>query len=782
MARKVSVKPYRAPAGGWGSAKSLANILLREGVPISGAITLTAQNKPQGFQCVSCAWAKPAEPHPFEFCENGAKATAWEITTARVTPAFFAKHTVSELLNWPDYDLEQAGRLTHPMRYDQHSDRYLPIPWEQAFAEIGSELRALPARAVTFYTSGRASLEASYMYALLARMYGNNNLPDSSNMCHESTSVALPVSIGTPVGTVLLEDFDQTDGIFFLGQNVGSNSPRMLHQLEEASNRGVPIVTFNPLRERGLERFTNPQSPVEMLSGYSARISSQYHQVKVGGDIAALAGMCKALLEFDDEAQRRGAERVLDAAFLAEHTHGFEEFARSVRGQHWEGLEQRSGLSRNAVEAAAAVYSRCERVIGVYGMGLTQHRAGVETVQMFVNLMLLRGNIGKPGAGICPVRGHSNVQGQRTVGITEKPELVPLDRLAEQYEFEPPRDKGVNTVEACEAILAGEMRGFVALGGNFIRAVPERDLMEPAWRRLRLSVQIATKLNRAHLVTGERTYLLPCLGRTEIDWQATGKQVVSMEDSTTCIHGSRPMRKPASPYLLSEPAIVAGIARHTLPPNPKLDWGAWVGDYELIREAIARTYPENFHDMSRRMWKPGGFPRPIEARERIWKTKTGKANFVVAKSLDEDSDMPEQGPLAFRLMTLRSNDQFNTTIYGYHDRFRGVRGTRMVVFINRDDMDRLGLQEGHFVGLQTIANDGVDRRMQGFRVTPYDIPAACLGAYYPEANALLPLWHYAEGSKTPAAKSIPVRILLQDQAATGSIHDRLEAERVPTPA
>jgi molybdopterin-dependent oxidoreductase alpha subunit len=745
------------PAGGWGSVKSLGGILAKEGIPLSGSLVLSLQNKPHGFACVSCAWAKPAEPHPFEFCENGAKATAWELTTARTTPAFFARHTVEELLTWQDYDLEQEGRLTHPMRWNFETDKYEPVSWDSAFKEIGQELKQFAPNDVVFYASGRASLEASYMYSLLARMYGTNNLPDSSNMCHESTSVALPESIGVPVGTVTLEDFDMTDGIFFFGHNPGSNSPRMLHQLQEARMRDVPIVTFNPLREQGLVRFTNPQSPSQMLTGAETTISTQYHQVKAGGDIAAITGMCKALLEAHDAALAAGRPGIIDREFIATHTHGFDAFIAEVRRHSWDDLARCSGLTRAGMEAAAAVYASCDRVIGIYGMGLTQHRAGVEAVQMVANLLLLRGNIGKPGAGICPVRGHSNVQGQRTVGISEKPELVPLDRLAEQFGFNPPRDKGLNTVEACEAILAENVSGFISLGGNFIRAVPEREAMESAWSKLRLTVQIATKLNRSHLVHGEVSYILPCLGRIEIDRQATGPQLISVEDSTACIHGSKGVRKPASAHLLSEPKIVAEIAKATLAPNPKLDWDAWVADYSKVRDEIEHTYPAMFHEFNGRFLNPGGFHRHNTARHREWKTKTGKANFVVPASLDEDRDMPAHGHDVLRMMTLRSNDQFNTTIYGYNDRFRGIDGTRMVVLMHRDDIDRLGFRDGEFIGIRTAATDRV-REMHGFRVTLYDIPEGCIGTYYPEANALIPLWHHAERSKVPAAKSIPVTL------------------------
>lgn len=716
------------------------------------------QNKPDGFMCVSCAWAKPSPPHRFEFCENGAKATAWETTAKRARPDFFAAHTVAELERWRDHDLEDLGRLTHPLRWDETSDRYVPVSWEEAFQEIGREIRAIDPYALVMYTSGRASLEAAYMYQLFGRMRGTNNFPDSSNMCHESTSVALPESIGVSVGTVTLEDFQKTDGIFFFGQNVGTSSPRMLHELQDASRRGAPIVTFNPLRERGLERFTNPQAPGEMLSRSETRISSQYHQVKAGGDNAAIMGMCKALLVADDEAKASGKPPVLDWDFIEKHTHGFGEFADAVRSVRWERLEQRSGLSRSAMEAAAAAYARCHAVIGIYGMGLTQHRTGVENVQMLVNLLLLRGNIGKPGAGICPVRGHSNVQGQRTVGITEKPKLVPLDKLAELYAFEPPRWEGKSTIDACEGIIKGEVKGFVSLGGNFIRAVPEREAMEQAWRKLRLTVQISTKLNRSHVVHGEISYVLPCLGRIEVIDETGGPQVVSVEDSTACIHGSRGMAEPASAHLLSEPRIVAEIAKAALEPNSRIDWDAWAGDLSLVRDAIERTYPETFKDFNKRLFQPGGFHRPLSARDRVWKTETGKANFVTPKSLAEDIDTPEARRDILQLITLRSNGQFNTTIYSYDDRFRGVYGTRRALLMNRNDIERLELHEGEVVNVVCEAGDDVHREVRGLVVFPYDVPEGCCAGYYPECNPLIPLWHHAIGSKVPAAKSIPVSV------------------------
>jgi molybdopterin-dependent oxidoreductase alpha subunit len=754
MGDNAKIKPYPGPAGGWGSLAAVGSILSQEEVVLLGSEILLKQNKTDGFMCVGCSWAKPANAHPFEFCENGAKATAWEITGKTTAPEFFAQHTLAELRTWSDHALEENGRLTHPMRYDAAGDRYLPVDWDEAFRAIGAELNRLDPASVVLYSSGRASLETSYMYQLFGRLYGTNNFPDSSNMCHETTSVALPEVIGVPVGTVLLEDFDRADCLLFFGHNTTTNAPRMLHPLQEAALRGVPIITFNPLRERGLERFTDPQSPAQMIAG-GTRISSDYYQVKSGGDAAAIVGICKAVIAADDAARKSGLERVLDAAFIAAHTSGFESFAEFCRTQAWTALEARSGLARADLEHVAAIYGRSSAVIANYGMGITQHKHGVETVKMVVNLLLLRGNIGKPGAGIQPIRGHSNVQGQRTVGISEKTKLVPLDKLAELYGFEPPRWDGTTTVDACEGILKGSIRGFVGLGGNFLRAIPDRSLMEPAWSRLRLSVQIATKLNRSHLFPGEITYLLPCLGRIEIDRQATGPQAVSVEDSTACIHGSRGRREPVSPYALSEPRIVAGIARATLPPNPKIDWTAWAGDYSLIRDAIEATYPAAFENFNERLFTPGGFPRPLPVRERKWNTPGGKAVFTRPESL---SAQMETRPDVFQLMTMRTDGQFNTTVYTLDDRFRGVYGGREVVLMNQEDIVRLGLSAGEKIMLTTAADDGVTRQLGGLQIVPYDIPARCIAGYYPECNVLMPLWHYADKSKVPAAKSIPVRV------------------------
>ncbi|PDH65351.1 MAG: formate dehydrogenase [Sphingomonadaceae bacterium MED-G03] len=747
---------YDGPAGGWGSVRGMASIYGKEWATPAALETLARQNKPGGFMCVSCAWTKPANPHPFEFCENGAKATLWELTSRRCTPDFFAKHTVSELRGWKDYDLEQTGRLTHPMKYDSESDTYVPVEWDEAFQGIAAELKALDPKSTIFYASGRASLETSYLYALFARLYGHNNLPDSSNMCHETTSVGLKKVTGSPVGTCVFDDFSKCDAIFFFGQNTGQNSPRFLHPLQEAVKRGCRIVTFNPIRERGLIAFKNPQSPREMLTSKETPISELYLQVRPSGDIAAIMGLCKHVLAREARQLAETDRHLLDMDFIAQHTHGFDAFVAQVEATGWDEIERESGIARKDLEAAGDIYCDAHNVIGIYGMGVTQHVHGSQTIGMLVNLLAMRGNLGREGAGISPVRGHSNVQGQRTVGISEKPELVPYDKLRALFHFDPPPDKGMATVEACEGIIDGSVKAFIGLGGNFVRAIPEQTKMEEAWQGMRLTVQIATKLNRSHLINGKVAYLLPCLGRSEEDVQASGPQTVTMEDSLSMIHGSVGKRKPASAHLRSEMAIVAGMAKATLAPHPKLKWDEWVGDYALVRDLIEATYPDKFERFNARMFTPGGFYKGNAARERIWKTESGKVEITQPDGLNACGFADAPG--RYRLITLRSNDQFNTTIYGFSDRMRGIEGTRDVLLINRDEMAKAGLREGQVVALQTDAEDGVEREVGGLTVTPFDLPPGCVGAYYPEVNPLVPLSHHDQLSKTPAYKSVPVRI------------------------
>ncbi|WP_036136958.1 FdhF/YdeP family oxidoreductase [Luteibacter sp. 9135] len=748
---------HEGAAGGWGSVSGMSQVLLREKPTPASMDTLLHQNKPHGFMCSSCAWGKPKKPHRFEFCENGAKSTLWELTSDRCTPAFFAEHTVTELLDWADFDLEMQGRLTEPMRYDAATDRYVACSWNEAFEGIGATLKTLDPKSVVFYASGKSALEQSYLYGLTARFYGNNNLPDSSNMCHETTSVALKKVIGSPVGTCVLEDFESCDAIFYFGQNPGSNSPRFLHPLQEAVKRGCRIVTFNPVREQGLVRFVNPQNPLQMLTGHATELSHLYFQVRPGGDIAAIMGICKHLFALDAAAGPERSRPIIDRTFIGLHTSEFADFAAKVQATDWVDIERESGLTRADLEAAADVYATSERIIAVYGMGLTQHVHGSQSLGMMVNLMLLGGHIGREGTGVCPVRGHSNVQGQRTVGISEKPELVPLDVLAKQFDFEPPRDKGMGTVEACEGIIAGTVSGFISLGGNFVRAVPDREVVEAAWTTQALTVYIATKLNRSHLVHGKASYLLPCLARSEEDVQAGGSQSVSMEDSFSHIHGSIGKRAPASEHLLSEVAIVAGIAKATLPPNPAWRWDEWTADYGLIRDLIEQTYPDQFKDYNARMFDAGGFYRGNPARERDWKTETGKARFTTPSVLSAVG--VGDAPGRYHLITMRSNDQFNTTIYGHSDRLRGLEGSRAVLLMNPADIDRDGLHAGQVVSLVGDAGDAASRAVGGLTVTPFNLPSGCVGGYYPEMNPLMPLWYHDVASKTPAAKGVPVRIL-----------------------
>ena len=757
VADRENTVGYDGPAGGWGSVKGMTKILAKEHNRPAALAQLARQNKTKGFMCTSCAWGKPAEPHPFEFCENGAKATLWDLTPNRCTPEFFANHSVTELKTWKDFDLEHVGRLTHPLRYDHATDHYVECSWDDAFAAIGAELRAIDPKKAIFYASGRASLETSYLYALFARLYGHNNLPDSSNMCHETTSVALKKTIGAPVGTSILDDFEHCDAMFFFGQNTGSNSPRFLHPLRDAVKRGCKVVTFNPVKEPGLIAFTDPQNPFEMATRTETKISCQYHQVKPGGDVAVMIGMAKHVLAAEDRSWAEHKVHVLDVDFIEQHTDGFAAFEAMVRATDWADIERESGLPRADIEAAGQVYVEADRTIGIYGMGLTQQVNGFDNVATYVNLLLMKGNIGRVGTGMSPVRGHSNVQGQRTVGISEKPELVPMDRLRALFDFEPPMDHGHNTVTACEDLLKGEIDAFVSLGGNFLRAIPDLERIEAAWPTMRLTVQIATKLNRSHLINGKVAYLLPCLVRTEVDRQASGEQIVTIEDTFSHIHGSIATHDPASEHLKSEVAIVAGIAKATLDPNPKVDWDGWTGDYAKIRKLIEQTYPEEFQDFEERMFTPGGFYRGNSARERVWKTESGKAEFTVPRSLSGTAIADAPGRL--RLVTLRSNDQFNTTIYGYDDRFRGISGTRDVVLMNPKEIAKAGLHKGQIVTIVGDAEDGIDRRVAGLKVVPFDLPDGCIAGYYPELNPLVPLSWHDHGSQTPAAKAVPVRIV-----------------------
>ena len=763
MSHGKHISRYDQPAGGWGALKALGEHLIEQNIPVKGPETLLRMNQPEGFDCSSCAWPDPKHPSPFEFCENGGKALAWEATNKRCTPEFFAAHTVAELSGWGDYELEMVGRLTHPMAYDAASDRYRPIGWEDAFAVLGQHLRELPdPNMAEFYTSGRTSNEAAFLYQLFAREYGTNNLPDCSNMCHEATSVGLPPALGVAKGTVLLEDFDKTDCILIFGQNPGTNSPRMMTTLRNASRRGAAIISFNPFRERALERFQAPQNPVEMATLTSTPISWRLHQVRVGGDVAALKGLMKVLVEEDAVLRARHQIEVLDWDFIRGHTAGIEKLVADLQATSWQDIERKSGLARAAIEETAHVYMQAERAIVVYGMGITQHRHGAPSVQQLVNLCLLKGNMGKDGAGLCPVRGHSNVQGDRTVGITEVPSATLLDRLEKRFGFKSPTARGHNVVTGLEAMVKGNVKAFIGMGGNIVAAIPDWERTHDAFRRLDLTVHVSTKLNRSHIVHGQRALILPCLGRTEIDIQGTGPQSVTVEDSMSMVHASSGRNDPASRHLKSEPAIVAGMARATLGHRTVVDWEGFVADYDRIRDAIEDVFPI-FQGYNARIRVPGGFHLTSTARERIWDTPSGKANFLVFEGLDEDPNQDD--PDVLWLASVRSHDQFNSTLYSLSDRYRGVYGQRDVLFISSEEIEKRGFKSNDRVDLVGASNDGVERVVRNFRLVPYAFPAGGCAAYYPETNPLLPLQAHDPMSFTPCYKGIPIRIVRARPAA-----------------
>jgi molybdopterin-dependent oxidoreductase alpha subunit len=752
MAKRPSVpgiKAYGNPAGGWGALKATAGAVRTQMDVSDAALTLYRTNKPDGFDCPGCAWPDKEHASTFQFCENGAKAVTWEATKKRVPPAFFAAHTVTELSGWSDHALENEGRLTHPMAYDRASDTYREITWDDAFARIGAGLRALPDPDMAeFYTSGRASNEAAFLFQLFARAYGTNNFPDCSNMCHEATSVGLPKAIGIGKGTVSLEDFDHAELIMSMGHNPGTNHPRMMGTLHECARRGVPILVFNPLRERALERFADPQNPVEMGTFGATAIASTYLQVKIGGDAAALKGMMKALLALD-----AAQGNVLDHDFIPAHTNGFEALAADLAQTDWVSIEAASGLARAALEDAAAAYAKSNATIIAYGMGITQHNRGTGTVQQIANLLLLRGNFGKPGAGICPLRGHSNVQGDRTVGITEKPSAAILDGIERTFGFRPPSHHGHDAVAAMQAMAAGQAKVLVCLGGNFSIALPDPAVCSQGMRNLDMAVHLNTKLNRSHLLIGKESIILPVLGRTELDMQASGPQAVTVEDSMSMVHASRGTLPPASDQLRSEPAIVAGMALATLPAST-VPWQALADNYDLIRDRIEAVFPD-FHDYNARIRVPGGFRLPLPPTERVWTTPSAKAEFLPFDGVQEDEAVA--GDEVLTLATIRSHDQYNTTIYGLDDRYRGVFGRRDVLFVSASDLARLRLAHGDAVEVETALPSPQTRRLR-LTAIAHDIAPGSVAAYYPEANCLVPMDYQDKASGTPSYKSVPVRL------------------------
>ncbi|MGN6365691.1 FdhF/YdeP family oxidoreductase [Asticcacaulis taihuensis] len=754
------IREYHAPAGGWGALRAVARTLRSQMDVIAGSQTLMRNNQPHGFDCPGCAWPDPKHTSAFEFCENGAKAVTWEATRKRATPEVLSQHSVRELLTWHDHDIEDLGRLTHPMIYDPATDRYVEIAWADAFQRIAAALNALPdPNMAEFYTSGRASNEAAFLFQLFVRAYGTNNFPDCSNMCHEATSVGLAQVIGLGKASVTLEDFDHADAIFSIGHNPGTNHPRMMATLREASKRGAPIVVFNPLKERALERFASPQSPVEMATLTATPIASDYLQLKIGGDIAALKGVMKAVIALDDADLAAGGDGVLDREFLAEHTIGIENMIADLRACPWEDIEAASGLTRAQLEHAGQIYAKAKSVIVCYGMGVTQHSQGTAAVQQISNLLLLRGNYGRPGAGICPLRGHSNVQGDRTVGIDEKAPAHLREGIRRVYGFEPPVAHGHDAVAAMQAMAEGRSKVMVCLGGNLAVAMSDPVRSFAAVRGLDLAVHVATKLNRSHLLLAKENILLPCLGRTELDMQVSGPQSVTVEDTMSMVHASTGKLPPPSEHVRSEPWIVANLARVVLGDRFAIRWEAYADDYSLIRDAIAQVLPA-FHDYNERIRTPGGFRLPVGPSERVWKTASGKAEFRIFPGLHAEATDPD--PDVLTLTTLRSHDQYNTTIYGLDDRYRGVFGRRDVIFMNPDDLAARGLVTGDVVDVSSAVSDAI---LAGYSVVSYNIPRGCAAAYYPEANVLIPLSRHDKTSGTPSYKSVPVRISRSPAAA-----------------
>ena len=730
-------------AGGVPAIIATVKSLSEETGLIRGARTMLKVNQPGGIDCPGCAWPEPDQHRShFEFCENGAKHIADEATTKRVTPEFFQQWSVADLELQSDQWLGAQGRLTHPMLLSRGATHYEAISWDSAFELLADELNSLnyPDQAI-FYTSGRTSNEAAFLYQLFVRQFGTNNLPDCSNMCHESSGSALSETIGIGKGTVTLEDFDLAEAIFVIGQNPGTNHPRMLSSLQRAKRNGCTLVHINPLPEVGMTRFKHPQQ-IGSLFGSGFELADLFLQVRINGDVALLKGIAKAVLCHDG---------VLDQDFIARHTIGFEDFVAALQAVSWDDIVEQSGVSRVEIEKAAQIFVKSQRTIFCWAMGLTQHRNAVANIQEIVNLMLLRGQVGKAGAGLCPVRGHSNVQGDRTMGIWERPTAAFLDRLGAAFDFEPPRNHGYDTVRAIQAMHDGQGRVFFALGGNFLSATPDTEFTAAALRRCRLTAHVSTKLNRSHLITGERALILPCLGRTEIDVQQTGPQFVSTENSMGVVQMSRGSLKPASAELLSEPQIVVRLAKATLERRTTVDWDELVRDYDKIRDAIECVVP-GFENYNARVREPGGFYLPNAARERIFNTASGKAVFTI-HALPEHNLAPDQ----YLMMTIRSHDQFNTSVYSANDRYRGISDDRRVVFLNRDDIAAAGLRERQVVDLVSHF-EGEERVATKFTIVPYDIPRRCAATYFPEANVLVPVRHVAEKSNTPVSKSVVISI------------------------
>ncbi|MBO7938126.1 FdhF/YdeP family oxidoreductase [Streptomyces sp. S9] len=740
--------PYHHPAAGWGAAKSVSKVLVREHALLDGPRAIMRMNhEGDGFDCPGCAWPDDTKGLHLDICENGIKHVTWEMTGKRVDRKFFAEHSVTELSGWSDFALEDQGRLTEPMVYDPESDHYVPLTWHDAFELVGRTLRSLddPNQA-SFYTSGRLGNEATFLYQLMVRELGTNNLPDCSNMCHEASGRALDASLGTGKGTVDLKDWESTDALFIMGVNAASNAPRMLTALAEAYHRGAQIVHINPLVEAAATRTIVPHDFVDMALFKTTRTSTFNIQPRIGGDMALLRGMAKAVLE-----QAKTDPKALDQEFIERHTAYFDAYRTVCEDTSWEEIERQSGVTRADILHAAQVYREADRSIISWCLGVSQHEHGVDTVREIVNLLLLRGNLGREGAGPSPVRGHSNVQGNRTCGIDHRPSTEFLDRLGEVCGIDPPRKHGLDTVNTIQAMHRGDVKVFVGMGGNFALAAPDTPYTYEALRSCALTVQVSTKLNRSHLVHGRQAVILPCLGRTEKDHQRGGIQATSVEDSMSMVHLSVGMKRPASKHLLSEPAIIAGMARAAL-PDSDTPWDWYVEDYDRIRDTMAQVL-DGFEDCNRRVRLPLGFRIKQPARELVFRTPSGLAEFSAAPLPDV---VPGPGTLA--LGTMRSHDQWNTTIYSDNDRYRGVKNLRTLVFMNQDDMRDRAIAEFDPVDIVSTAKDGSERRLDGYLAIPYDIPRGCAAGYMPEMNVLCAIGDYSEQSDQPLMKHLKVTI------------------------
>jgi molybdopterin-dependent oxidoreductase alpha subunit len=742
-------RDYHHPSAGWGAARSAGRVVAKAREPVEAPRALLKMNHEDGgFDCPGCAWPDDVKGNlRLDICENGIKHVTWELTRKRVDRDFFAQHTVTELAEWSDYALEDAGRLTEPMVYDAESDRYVPISWEGAFQLVGGTLRALesPDQA-SFYTSGRLGNEGTFLYQLWVREYGTNNLPDCSNMCHEASGRALTASLGTNKGTVDLEDWEEAEAIFLVGVNAASNTPRMLTALVDARRRGAEIVHVNPLVEGAARRTIVPHDVLAMATRRATRTSTLDVQPRIAGDMALMRGVAKAVLEAAEH-----DPLAIDRDFLDRYTAGFEEYRALCAATPWDELVRQSGVDEATIRKVAGVYLRSSRTIISWCLGVTQQEHAVDTIREIVNVLLLRGNIGREGAGPCPIRGHSNVQGNRTCGIDHRPKPQFLDRLAEVCGIDPPREHGYDTVQTVEAMQRGDVKVFFAMGGNFALAAPDSAYTFEALRRCELTVQVSTKLNRSHVVHGKQALILPCLGRTEKDEQRSGLQGTTVEDSMAMVHMSYGMKEPGSPHLRSEPAIVAGLAQATLPES-RVPWQDYVDDYDRIRDTMARVI-DGLEDYNRRARRPLGFRIHQPARELVFLTESGRAELSRAALADV---VVGDGRLV--LGTMRSHDQFNTSIYSNDDRYRGVKGLRTLVFMNADDMRERALAENDLVDITSIAKDGSRRTVHGYHALAYDIPRGSAAGYMPELNVLCPIGDFSAQSDQPLMKHLVVEI------------------------